>query len=266
MRRINNIVSIKFHLENYGGKVYRKNEASPDYDEKLHPEMKLSGQKAFEYFKGICNDINRKISNTKELQFNQWQNSGNMLDYFWCQYKEEQRMDSASSISLFAMASCFYVCIEWDSKKAISSINTLNQHKLFIDKIEDWIKFKNIDISQYVIESVNLDKNEVDKEYPLQEYLDKKNLIEESNKSWIRIGKKFISEDQQELIDNIANMINDLEYLYNFTDTLENKVVEKHIDAEPLGVETSTNEKIESIKNYMNSKGFIYSYQALSNF
>lgn len=55
MREINNIKFIKFHLENYGQQIYIANEVKAGYDSVIHLKTKDSGQKAFEYFKEICN-------------------------------------------------------------------------------------------------------------------------------------------------------------------------------------------------------------------
>lgn len=78
---MNNIEFIKLHLKDYGGKVYRANKEAKDYDSKLHPAMGESGKKSFEYFKKLCLIINNSIKIKKNITFNQWQNSGNMIDY-----------------------------------------------------------------------------------------------------------------------------------------------------------------------------------------
>ncbi|GCD12259.1 hypothetical protein [Clostridium tagluense] len=51
MRKINTIESIKFDLENYVGQMYIATEGKTGYDSVIHPKMKDSGQKVFEYFK-----------------------------------------------------------------------------------------------------------------------------------------------------------------------------------------------------------------------
>ncbi|MBU3093389.1 AAA family ATPase [Clostridium sp. CF011] len=271
MMKINTIEFIKFHLANYGGQIYRSNKEKGGYDSTLHPKMKDSGKKAFEYFKEICNVINKKIYNSKKLHFNQWQNSGNMIEYFWCQYKDTLRLESASSISLFAKSSCFYLCIEWDSKKGTSSTNKLDQHNLSIDKLREWVKFKNIDTSQYIIEEVNLEMNGNDKEYPLENYLNENSISQQRNKGWIRLGKKFNDENEEELINYISKMINELEYLYKLTDNVEKSEVDRQIIIEnsikkSKNEENTMVEKIENLKKYINSKSFIYTYIDLSNF
>ena len=91
-----------------------------------------------------------------------------MIDYFWCQFKNKEKINSASSISLFARADSFELVIEWDSKKSAISDNTLQEHNLFINNIEQWIELKNIDINKYSITVINLSKLE---EYKLEEFL-----------------------------------------------------------------------------------------------
>ena len=261
---MNKIIDIKKHLGNYGGKTYRANETAMGYDSSLHPQMGESGKRAFKDFKNICDIIEKNISEKKEVSFNQWQNSGNMLDYFWCQFKNKEKIDSASSISLFARADSFELVIEWDSKKSATSDNTLQEHNLFINNIEQWIELKNIDINKYSITVINLSKLE---EYKLEEFLLIREKVKIEKGDWIRIGRKYFENDEEILIKEVAKMMNELEFLYNCT-SVNNDKVENLIDRKEVGQYHERDYKVvlKRINQYINGNGYIYSYEELSNF
>ena len=261
---MNKIIDIKKHLGNYGGKTYRANETAMGYDSSLHPQMGESGKRAFKDFKNICDIIEKNISEKKEVSFNQWQNSGNMLDYFWCQFKNKEKINSASSISLFAMADSFELVIEWDSKKSATSDNTLQEHNLFINNIEQWIELKNIDINKYSITVINLSKLE---EYKLEEFLLIREKVKIEKGDWIRIGRKYFENDEEILIKEVAKMMNELEFLYNCT-SVNNDKVENLIDRKEVGQYHERDYKVvlKRINQYINGNGYIYSYEELSNF
>lgn len=261
---MNKIIDIKKHLRNYGGKTYRANETAMGYDSSLHPQMGESGKRAFKDFKNICDIIEKNISEKKEVSFNQWQNSGNMLDYFWCQFKNKEKIDSASSISLFARADSFELVIEWDSKKSATSDNTLQEHNLFINNIEQWIELKNIDINKYSITVINLSKLE---EYKLEEFLLIREKVKIEKGDWIRIGRKYFENDEESLIKEVSKMMNELEFLYNCT-SINNDKVGNLIDRKEVEQYHERDYKVvlKRINQYINVNGYIYSYEELSNF
>lgn len=261
---MNKIVEIKNHLRSYGGKTYRANETAMGYNSSLHPKMGESGKKAFKNFKDICDIIEKNITERKEVSFNQWQNSGNMIDYFWCQFKNKEKINSASSISLFARADSFELVIEWDSKKSAISDNTLQEHNLFINNIEQWIELKNIDINKYSITVINLSKLE---EYKLEEFLLIREKVKIEKGDWIRIGRKYFENDEEILIKEVAKMMNELEFLYNCT-SINNNKVGNLIDRKEVEQYHERDYKVvlKRINQYINGNGYIYSYEELSNF
>lgn len=261
---MNKIVEIKNHLRSYGGKTYRANETDMGYNSSLHPKMGESGKKAFKNFKDICDIIEKNITERKEVSFNQWQNSGNMIDYFWCQFKNKEKINSASSISLFARADSFELVIEWDSKKSAISDNTLQEHNLFINNIEQWIELKNIDINKYSITVINLSKLE---EYKLEEFLLIREKVKIEKGDWIRIGRKYFENDEEILIKEVAKMMNELEFLYNCT-SINNNKVGNLIDRKEVEQYHERDYKVvlKRINQYINGNGYIYSYEELSNF
>jgi len=261
---VNKIVEIKNHLRSYGGKTYRANETAMGYNSSLHPKMGESGKKAFKNFKDICDIIEKNITERKEVSFNQWQNSGNMIDYFWCQFKNKEKINSASSISLFARADSFELVIEWDSKKSAISDNTLQEHNLFINNIEQWIELKNIDINKYSITVINLSKLE---EYKLEEFLLIREKVKIEKGDWIRIGRKYFENDEEILIKEVAKMMNELEFLYNCT-SINNNKVGNLIDRKEVEQYHERDYKVvlKRINQYINGNGYIYSYEELSNF
>ena len=261
---MNKIVEIKNHLRSYGGKTYRANETAMGYNSSLHPKMGESGKKAFKNFKDICDIIEKNITERKEVSFNQWQNSGNMIDYFWCQFKNKEKINSASSISLFARADSFELVIEWDSKKSVISDNTLQEHNLFINNIEQWIELKNIDINKYSITVINLSKLE---EYKLEEFLLIREKVKIEKGDWIRIGRKYFENDEEILIKEVAKMMNELEFLYNCT-SINNNKVGNLIDRKEVEQYHERDYKVvlKRINQYINGNGYIYSYEELSNF
>ena len=261
---MNKIVEIKNHLRSYGGKTYRANETAMGYNSSLHPKMGESGKKAFKNFKDICDIIEKNITERKEVSFNQWQNSGNMIDYFWCQFKNKEKINSASSISLFARADSFELVIEWDSKKSAISDNTLQEHNLFINNIEQWIELKNIDINKYSITVINLSKLE---EYKLEEFLLIREKVKIEKGDWIRIGRKYFENDEEILIKEVAKMMNELELLYNCT-SINNNKVGNLIDRKEVEQYHERDYKVvlKRINQYINGNGYIYSYEELSNF
>ena len=259
---MNKIVEIKNHLRSYGGKTYRANETAMGYNSSLHPKMGESGKKAFKNFKDICDIIEKNITERKEVSFNQ--NSGNMIDYFWCQFKNKEKINSASSISLFARADSFELVIEWDSKKSAISDNTLQEHNLFINNIEQWIELKNIDINKYSITVINLSKLE---EYKLEEFLLIREKVKIEKGDWIRIGRKYFENDEEILIKEVAKMMNELEFLYNCT-SINNNKVGNLIDRKEVEQYHERDYKVvlKRINQYINGNGYIYSYEELSNF
>lgn len=261
---MNKIVEIKNHLRSYGGKTYRANETAMGYNSSLHPKMGESGKKAFKNFKDICDIIEKNITERKEVSFNQWQNSGNMIDYFLCQFKNKEKINSASSISLFARADSFELVIEWDSKKSAISDNTLQEHNLFINNIEQWIELKNIDINKYSITVINLSKLE---EYKLEEFLLIREKVKIEKGDWIRIGRKYFENDEEILIKEVAKMMNELEFLYNCT-SINNNKVGNLIDRKEVEQYHERDYKVvlKRINQYINGNGYIYSYEELSNF
>lgn len=261
---MNKIVEIKNHLRSYGGKTYRANETAMGYNSSLHPKMGESGKKAFKNFKDICDIIEKNITERKEVSFNQWQNSSNMIDYFWCQFKNKEKINSASSISLFARADSFELVIEWDSKKSAISDNTLQEHNLFINNIEQWIELKNIDINKYSITVINLSKLE---EYKLEEFLLIREKVKIEKGDWIRIGRKYFENDEEILIKEVAKMMNELEFLYNCT-SINNNKVGNLIDRKEVEQYHERDYKVvlKRINQYINGNGYIYSYEELSNF
>ena len=261
---MNKIVEIKNHLRSYGGKTYRANETAMGYNSSLHPKMGESGKKAFKNFKDICDIIEKNITERKEVSFNQWQNSGNMIDYFWCQFKNKEKINSASSISLFARADSFELVIEWDSKKSAISDNTLQEHNLFINNIEQWIELKNIDINKYSITVINLSKLE---EYKLEEFLLIREKVKIEKGDWIRIGRKYFENDEEILIKEVAKIMNELEFLYNCT-SINNNKVGNLIDRKEVEQYHERDYKVvlKRINQYINGNGYIYSYEELSNF
>ena len=226
--------------------------------------MGESGKKAFKNFKDICDIIEKNITERKEVSFNQWQNSGNMIDYFWCQFKNKEKINSASSISLFARADSFELVIEWDSKKSAISDNTLQEHNLFINNIEQWIELKNIDINKYSITVINLSKLE---EYKLEEFLLIREKVKIEKGDWIRIGRKYFENDEEILIKEVAKMMNELEFLYNCT-SINNNKVGNLIDRKEVEQYHERDYKVvlKRINQYINGNGYIYSYEELSNF
>lgn len=261
---MNKIVEIKNHLRSYGGKMYRANETAMGYNSSLHPQMGESGKKAFKDFKDICDIIEKNITERKEVSFNQWQNSGNMLDYFWCQFKNKEKINSASSISLFARADSFELVIEWDSKKSAISDNTLQEHNLFINNIEQWIELKDIDINKYSITVINLSKLE---EYKLEEFLLIREKVKIEKGDWIRVGRKYFGNDEEILIKEVVKMMDELEFLYNCT-SINNDKVGKLIERKEVEQYHERDYKVEMkrINQYIKVNGYIYSYEDLSNF
>lgn len=187
-----------------------------------------------------------------------------MIDYFWCQFKNKEKINSASSISLFARADSFELVIEWDSKKSAISDNTLQEHNLFINNIEQWIELKNIDINKYSTTVINLSKLE---EYKLEEFLLIREKVKIEKGDWIRIGRKYFENDEEILIKEVAKMMNELEFLYNCT-SINNNKVGNLIDRKEVEQYHERDYKVvlKRINQYINGNGYIYSYEELSNF
>ena len=255
----------------YGGNVYRANTDGVAYDKKLHPTMKKSGQESFNLFKNICNEINDSIDNKKILTYNSWQNSGTMYNYFWCQFKNESRKKSASSISLFAYKDYFQLVIEWDSKKANESTNTLEEHNSYTKKLKEWISKNSIDTKLYSIQIL-------DKECTLDEYMNKSEIVYTNNNNWIRVGKKYTENNTKVLINHLIEMINNLDWLYSYTYTNDEVIegivdkeneIEKKVEItikENNSMSISRLEISNQIQKYITSKGFIYNNKDLNNF
>lgn len=248
------IKCIRTHLNKYGKEKYRIEGGN---------DIKESGMRAFKLFKELSENINKELNNKKVLKFNQWQNSGNISDYFWTQFKDNNRKKSSSNISLFARKDFFEICLEWDNKKAVESDNDISMHNSYIKYIREWINKRYIDNSTYYIEAIN-NNLKGDEVFKLNEF-DFENYIVKEN-TWLRIGKKFskLSSDIEFQNDAIKT-INELNYLYNKTCELNNNIDFLEESVNKIKKIESETEKLDYIKGYIKSKGYTYADEIIDN-
>ena len=80
-----------------------------------------------------------------------WQNSGNLRKRFWSRIKGEQLLDKPSCIAAMISNDNLRVYLEWHGYKNEKLVQERKLHNSWIFSIEEWIKGKKINISEYRI-------------------------------------------------------------------------------------------------------------------
>ncbi|MGL5479976.1 MAG: McrB family protein [Clostridium sp.] len=261
-----NLENIKKHLSDYGGKVYRADKENEGYDSRIHPLMGKSGRDAFGEFKGICDSLKSKISAKKNYTVNQWQNSGNMMDYFWGQFKSQKNKESPISISLFISKKELEVYIELDIKKCKDVKSKLRLYNRYVENLEEWIQLYNIDKDKYVIVYAhNNDKDNYKKR--LSKFVNEK---ENPSDYFLRIGKVFSKNAID--INEIIQVFDELEYLYQLIvninidgEIVVSKPIEDQSNIIKL-IDIEINDYLDNIFKKISGQGFNYSKDSLKNF
>lgn len=208
-----------------------------------------------------------------------WQNSGALSKRFWSRIKKSGREDSASCIAAMVNKINFRVYLEWHRKATKHSSNSLEEHNNWINSLEEWITEENINISHYVIWTSEYSDYE---SYPsLYEFFNNKETknkimksIQNSGNDWIRIGVLLSKNEVQnlDLIQELANRLNELEWIYDKT---QGGVLKK-INTNALKEVSNTRrihgqhqitlkKLISHIDSYIKSKGFYYRLEEVTN-
>ena len=277
---MNNFKVIFDFLNKYGGNIVIANKNNSNYNEQKHSQLITLKATSFDNeWKSIVEHIMNKIKVKKILSTQQWQNSGNIFDYFWTQFKSEDRLDSASSISVFARKSSIEVKLTWHFAYGKKSQNSLKQHNMWVARLENWVNGKSIDTSKYTI-WYGGDGNEGNKS-TLEKYFnsnDEKDLVlngsDSSGKTFlIEIGKEFNKEyvvaNGDKVLTEIINTTDEIEELYKATSKRIDIISTNNNESHGLGISKNYYEsrlKIDEIRRYVISKSFIYHYNDLANF
>ena len=86
-------------LENYCRRRYSDPEKAENQKAEME-EIKKVGQAAYSAFNRYAKFIEKLLPGFKMKKSNSWQNSGNLMKYFWIEYKKEGYEDLAHSISI----------------------------------------------------------------------------------------------------------------------------------------------------------------------
>lgn len=116
------------------------------------------------------------------------------------------------------------IYLEWHNYKTRESENTLSEHNNWINYLNDWIKLKNIDVSNY---DIWFSDDEIsNNRSSLSRFLQQENAVQElkkevqNKKTWIRIGV-VLSKNQVLQMVNVSKktseIVNDLAWLYEKT-------------------------------------------------
>lgn len=223
-------------LDEYGGTSFIADINKENYNKERYRNITDLKTKAYdEFWKKLFSNLEQYINDKDKKQqyrIQQWQNSGNIYDYFWIQIKDKEKIDYASSISIVAEkeAICVKVEYQFTSKNNINPVINHNKYLLSLDK---WIEDYNIKLNQYSIYYEIKDKEEkiglsdFIKKYDLRAMLEEKvknneefRLViqKEFNKHYVLSSKNFEFE--------IAQSINELNFLYEKS-TEDNSTLEK---------------------------------------
>ncbi|WP_411738900.1 HI_0552 family protein [Peribacillus sp. S4] len=163
-----------------------------------------------------CPDL--VVENTEK-----WQNSGNLSKRFWSRIKDEQLLEHPSCIAAMISKTNLRVYLEWHAYKNGNLVELRKQHNDWILSVEEWIKEKGINPSEYRVWT-NKETDEGYLEYKtLEEFINnkiiKESLLEAlaSGQDWIRVGKVFDKADVLKCADfskKMGNTIKELEWIY----------------------------------------------------
>ncbi|MCM3694612.1 HI_0552 family protein [Neobacillus niacini] len=228
---------------------------------------------------------NLTVENTEH-----WQNSGNLRRRFWSRIKNIQLLDKPSCIAAMISKDNLRVYLEWHGYKNEKLVQERKIHNGWVSSVEEWIKEKQINITEYKIWT-NKDADEDYQNYwTLEDFLRNKKLTESllqflksDNKNWVRIGKVLLKSTvlkDDNITSEMGRTINELEWLYNqVTNSLNDKFDSYISDSEgELNQEESTDkvnepptnflmnkDLVNHIHTYIKSKGFLYTIEEVTN-
>ena len=217
-----------------------------------------------------------------------WQNSGNLSKRFWTRIKDGRLLESRSCIAAMISKDNLRVYLEWHAYKDKNLHDMRKIHNEWIFLIEEWIKEKSIDATEYKVWT-NKDEDEQFLNYhTLAEFINdksvKENLLEvlnSDNKNWIRVGNVFKKEtviNQEDMTEVMGLTIRELEWIYKKVAVKAIKLDEKEErNAVPIQNETpgeikehsytflSNKDLITHIHSYITAKGFFYTREEVTN-
>jgi hypothetical protein len=230
---------------------------------------------------------NLTVENTEH-----WQNSGNLRRRFWSRIKNIHLLDKPSCIATMISKDNLRVYLEWHGYKNEKLVQERKIHNSWVSFIEEWIKEKQINITEYKIWT----NKDADEEYPsywtLEDFLQNKKLTESlleflnsDNKNWVRIGKVILKStvlQDDYITKEMGRTINELEWLYNQVTSSLNEKIDSGIyntksndesdSEEPTDkvIETPINflmnkDLVNHIHSYIESKGFLYTIEEVTN-
>lgn len=167
-------------IEHFNSKYINGKHEDPD-------KYKSSDKEKYEYFNNNKDNAKQcltqfqnivKYIRNKELEYttyNNWQNSGNFIPYFWIELKSKEAKEFPSSISIFAIKEGIRVVIEVRDRD-IKLENYYRLHNQYLDDISQsidilsdksyWIKYSTLDIEKKDIKAIEEDIKKVyDGEY-----------------------------------------------------------------------------------------------------
>jgi hypothetical protein len=230
---------------------------------------------------------NLTVENTEH-----WQNSGNLRRRFWSRIKNIHLLDKPSCIAAMISKDNLRVYLEWHGYKNEKLVQERKVHNSWVSFIEEWIKEKQINITEYKIWT----NKDVDEDYQsywtLEDFLQNRELTESlfefldrDNKNWVRIGKvllksKVLQDDN--ITKEMGRTINELEWLYNKVASLLNEKIDSDINNNKSDDESDSEESTDKINeppmnflmnkdlvnhihSYIVSKGFLYTIEEVTN-
>ena len=241
-------------LDEYGGTSFIADINKENYDEERYKNIINLKTKAYdEFWKKIFFKIEPylKDKNKKQLdKIQNWQNSGNIYNYFWIQIKDKDKLDYASSISIVVAEDKVFIKIEYKFTSK-NNINPLANHNKYILSIDQWRERYNLNLEKYFLdyecqsgrEKLNL--NDFIENHDLRSKIEEK--IKNGDNFRIVIQKEFdkdyvLSCNNFEL--EIAQSINEIDFLYE--KAVENNYI----------LENTPNQFIDTIKKQKMSKSY----------
>jgi MoxR-like ATPase len=267
--------------------VYRVNAEGSD-------EVKENYVSAWNQWKEIV-ETSLNESGSRELvveSTENWQNSGNLSRRFWSRIKGTQLLEMPSCIAAMISNDNLRVYLEWHGYKNEKLHLERKLHNSWVSSIDEWVKVNDIIISEYRVWTNKDDVKDYQNYRTLEEFLGNVNekdrllgVLNDDHKNWIRIGKVYSKPDvlkHENITNEMGQTIKELEWMYRMVTGLPMKnedgkyskpiFVKSLIEGKPIGKIKdpsypllTNNELINHIHSYIQSKGFLYSKEEVTN-
>ena len=211
-------------LEIYGGTKFISDLNKSNYNEEKYRDITNLKIAAYdEFWKEIFSQISPYLKDRESKQIykiQNWQDNGNIYDYFEIQIKDKEKLNYGSNISITATKDKVDIKIDYDYINEVNKNGIINHNK-YILNLDKWKEIYNVHLDRYYLfyeEESNMNKislNDFMKNEDLKSYIVEK--IKSSEECRVVVGKEF---DKNYVLDSnifqleIAQSINELNFLY----------------------------------------------------